>query len=136
MSFDLMSKGDRRLTQPSWTNMTFIVEAMLLLVFLVASLAVFMQLFSAALQRSAESRELTDAVAAASTVAEQFAAYPEEAPEVSRAKNLTVTCKVKHETRENGRMYYADIAVYRGDKPEGDPVYSLSTSAYESDVTL
>ena len=135
MSFELMSKGDRRMAQPSWTNMAFIVEAMLLLVFLVASLAVFMQLFSAAAQRSAESRDLTDAVAVASTTAERFAVDPQGIPEVSHADDLTVTCTVEPDSRDSGTLYRANIAVYKGDEPAGEPVYSLSTSTYVSQVT-
>ena len=167
MSFQLASEHKGMTTRPSWANASFIVEAMVLLVFLIASLAVFMQLFSASLQHSRESGELTDAVAAASSTAERFAADPQGVPAVAQVGDLLVTCNVKPVKHERGTLYQADIRVYGASTDAADvaaileaaegseagaadaagtatsatvaagvsPVYAITTSAYESEVS-
>lgn len=145
MSFQLTSTTRTRASRPAWANVAFIVEAMVLLVFLIASLAVFMQLFSAALERSEEGGTLTEAVAAASTTAERFEADPQGVPAVAQFDDLVVTCDVTPEKRAGGTLYHADIAVYRASEAPGaatattspdapGAVYAISTSVYVSGV--
>lgn len=134
MSFELMTKHEEHVTRPSWANVAFIVEAMLLLVFLIASLAVFMQLFSLAIEKSQDSGHLTDAVAAASTTAERFAAEPDSVPAVSKVNGLTVKCDVTPTKHDRGTVFTANIAVYLGNDTTGEPIYTVTTSSYESGV--
>ena len=155
MSFQLTSTTRTRASRPAWANVAFIVEAMVLLVFLIASLAVFMQLFSAALERSEEGGTMTGAVAAASTTAERFAADPQGVPAVAEFDDLVVTCDVTPEARDRGTLYHANIAVYRANEAPDAPdasaastapsdaldaldepgaVYAISTSVYVSGV--
>ena len=134
MSFQLTSATRTRASRPAWANVAFIVEAMVLLVFLIASLAVFMQLFSAALERSEQGGTTTEAVAVASATAERFAADPQSVPSAAEYDDLVVTCDVKPEARDRGVVYHADIAVYPKDEPSEDAVYTISTSVYVSGV--
>ena len=120
----------------SWASIAFMVESILLLVFLVASLAVLTQVFSVSLNRSVQSRTLDAAVIAASSVAEHFAADPENVDEELQLGDLRVTCVVSDERRSGGTMYHANIDVFDATEVgTGEPVYSLSTSSYRSEVS-
>lgn len=92
--------------------MAFIVEAMVLLLFLVAALAVFVQMFAYGLTSSRESEDLTNAVAAATQTAEHFAANPASVEEVSQYGDLAVVCEVTPERHDNGTLFRAQITVY------------------------
>ena len=108
-----------------------------------------MQMFAAALERSADSGTTTQAVAVGSSVAEQFAADPTAVPEVSEFDDLVVTCEVTPVKRAAGTMYYAEIEVHEagGADAGGDAaasastdasanaVYEISTSVYVSEVS-
>ena len=61
MSFQLPSQRTSVAPRKRWAGAAFLVEAMLLLLFLVASMAIFTQLFAATAERANESRNLTDA---------------------------------------------------------------------------
>ena len=118
----------------SWSSVAFMVESMLLLLFLVASLAILTRVFSASLNESVESRALDAAVIAASSIAEHFAADPTDVEETTQLGDLIITCDVEAEPRTGGTMYRALITVFDiADMTE--PVYELSTSRYESGVT-
>lgn len=150
MSFQLPARhagsGD---SQPRWSGAAILVESMLLLVFLIASLAIFTQMFSASLERAEESRELTAAVAAASGAAERFAAHPSQASGETVVGDLRVVCDVQAEPHQVGTLYRADISVFRmdanGDGADAsadgggagvgdEAIYSISTSKFESEV--
>lgn len=120
---------------PRWSGAAVLVESMLLLVFLTASLAVFVQMFSAALERADESAQLTAAVAAASDTAEQFAAYPTQANGQHMVDDLLVTCNVKREPHESGTLYKAEISVYAmGDADAGSGAGSGSGAGAGADA--
>lgn len=121
-----------RRERSSWSSVAFIVESMLLLVFLVGSLAVLTQLFSTSLNRSVESRTLDAATIAATSIAEHFAANPTDVQESTRLGDLNVMCNVSEESRQNGVLYKAHIIVY--DLGSGKNVYELDTSRYVSGV--
>lgn len=125
----------QRKARTSWSSVAFIVESILLLVFLVASLAVLTQVFAASLTRSIESRALDASTIAAASVAERFAADPTSVQERTQMGDLVVVCDVTEERRSAGTMYDATITVYDvGASSTGDAVYTLSTSRYESGV--
>ena len=133
MSSPAINKRGVAITQASWASVAFMVESVLLLVFLVASLAVLTQLFSTALSRSAESRTLDAATIAASSIAEHFAANPSDVQPETRLGDLRIVCDVADSARAGGTMYSAHIDVYDATRPEGSgPVYSLDTSCYQS----
>ena len=132
MSFSLPAGTRATHTRPAWSGMAMLVEAMLLLVFLMASLAIAMQLFAASSARAQQGRDLARAVAEATNVAERFAADPATAGGVTQADNLTVDCQVTDEQTARGTLYHATITVY-GDDAQ-DPVYVLTTARYEQEV--
>lgn len=137
MSFDLTTQRTRRPGRPLWSGAAFIVEALLLLVFLIASLAIFTQLFAASAEKSIEADELSRAVAAASSVAERFAADPSAVAETNQADDLTVTCDITKTPRANGMLYEATISVYDDAQQPGDvnALYTITTARYESEVS-
>ncbi|HAM16265.1 MAG TPA: hypothetical protein DCP91_10520 [Eggerthellaceae bacterium] len=117
----------------TWSSIAFIVESILLLVFLAGSLAVLTQVFSAALNHSVESRTLDAATIAATSIAEHFAANPDDVAEETVLGDLRIVCKVSDEPRAGGVMRYADIAVYDIGGKTGGPIYTIATSRYESE---
>lgn len=116
----------------SWSSVAFIVEAMVLLVFLVASFAVLTQLFSASLNRSVQSRSLDAATIAATSIAEHFAADPTAVQDSVQLGDLNIVTDVVKESHDNGVVYTAHIKVY--DTRENKQVYELTTSRYSRGV--
>lgn len=136
----------------SWHGTALLVEALVLLAFLVASLALFMQVFAQARGMGAEGSELAQAVAMASNLAEEFAADPATEPEPLERDGLTASCEVatvaaggadgqtgsgaddapsggssSDSSGAAGTLYRATILVTDGD---GDEVYRLVTERY------
>lgn len=121
-----------------WPGAAFVVEALILLVFLAACLAVFMQLFGDANETGRQNVRLERAVEAASNRAERFAADPlagmEDSAGAGRLEStvgegddaLTVTCDVTPEGLPAGVLYRAEIGVWDGD----ELVYDLTTARY------
>lgn len=132
MSLGMQKRKNGRNVRTSWKSVAFLVESMLLLVFLVASLAVLAQVFTASLNRSVESRTLDAASIAAGSIAEHFAADPSDVQEVVKLGDLLIRCETTEEPRSGGTMYKATIDVY--DSTNGNLVYSLPTSRYVSEV--
>ena len=146
-----------------WSGAAFLVEAMLLLVFMAVSLVVLTQMFAASAERAAQSGQLAQAVAAASNAAEGFSAHPHEGVREYVDAGMIVVVESESDQREGGTLYRANITVYpisgsfgsgasaTGASKEAseddarsnsilrtvagaDPVYTLTTSVYESGV--
>lgn len=119
-----------------WVSIAFMVESVLLLVFLAASFAVLTNVFVSSLNCSIESRTHDAAVIAASSVAERFAADPAGLEPEVMLGDLRVASKVTEEKRAGGSMYRAEIAVFdESGFGENEPVYLLATSSYRSEVS-
>ena len=135
MSFELPTQRTQTAAPTRWPGMAFLVEALLLLVFVTASFAVFTYLFATSSESANESKNLTDAVALASTTAERFAAEPTSVEGEFIEGGLRVVCDVRPEERPGGTMYHATISVSRSDSADGSsPIYEIQTSKYESGV--
>lgn len=124
--------GRRRVERRVWPGAAFIVEALLLLVFLTGSLAVLMSLDAAADRAGEQSADLMGAIVLASNAAEQFAADPaafEEAyaadPTADRwlsepldavasgSNLLVISCDFSTEATGGGTLHYATISVWK-----------------------
>lgn len=115
-----------------WTSIAFMVESVLLLVFLAGSLAVLTQVFVTSLNHSVQSRTLDAATIAASSIAEHFASNPTDVQEQTQLGDLLVKCTVSDEKRAAGTMYRAHIDVYSTYSEDvSTPVYSIDTSSYQ-----
>lgn len=135
----------------SWHGAAFVLEVMLLVAFIAASLAVLAAVFSGAQMRGIEAIRLTDAVtlaaSGASNGAEDFAADPEAAYaegtsttyyavaagsvapcDPSAANACEVTRVVDRNVTQAGALYDATVTVTR----DGEVLYELKTSAYVS----
>ena len=115
----------------SWSSVAFIIESMLLLVFLVCSLAVLAQLLFTSLSRSVESRSLDAATIAATSIAEHFAADPTGVEARTQLGDLLIACDVADTPRKGGIKYDAHITVY--DMSDGNIIYELDTAQYVSE---
>lgn len=137
------SVHDRR----PWHGAAFIVESLVLLVFLMASLAVLMQVMGNAHERGIEADKLSNAIILASNDAETFAADPTtgdrtaqfslvdgELVELTGAEGAAsgeqyeVERTVQQHTEKAGTLYEAHIEVSSG----GNAVYEVNTSRYVS----
>ena len=132
MSFQLPTHRPTTSARPGWASAAFIVESLLLLVFLVGSLAVFTQLFAVAAQQSAEGSALSMSVELASSAAERFAADPTSVAPETQEGDLRVVSDVTSEKRPGGTLYRATISVFSVDG--ADPIYTVATSRYVSGV--
>jgi Tfp pilus assembly protein PilV len=120
-----------------WSKTAFMVEALILLVVLIASMAVFTQLFARSWTRANESDRLTNAVVVAQNAAEEFCSDPvavKNGQTVGQgiakngSGNFKVECKVTETSKEAGTLYTANISVSDG---EG-VVYQVTSSQYVS----
>ena len=132
MSFELPTHRPATSARPGWASGAFIVESLLLLVFLIGSLAVFTQMFAAAAEQASQGGTLSAAVAAASNTAEQFAADPASVEPEAQAGDLRVVSDVTQDIRDGGVLYHATISVF--DANNAEPVYTVTTSRYVSEV--
>lgn len=137
------SVHDRR----PWHGAAFIVESLVLLVFLMASLAVLMQVMGNAHERGIEADKLSNAIILASNDAETFAADPTTgdrtaqfslvdgelveltgAEDAASAERYEVERTVQQHAEQAGTLYEAHIEVSSG----GNAVYEVNTSRYVS----
>lgn len=134
-----MARRTEAAKHPSWSNTSFLVEALVLLVVLIASMAVFTTLFVHAASGARDAARLSSATALAQNVAEEFSSNPEAAADGKKvgegfAKSgegdFDVTCTVSSENEGAGVLYTAAIAV---SDDEGE-IYSLTASRYVSGV--
>lgn len=109
----------------SWHGTAFLVEALVLLLFLVASLGIFMQAFARARATGAQAAQLESAVALASDMAERFCADPASASEPAQEDGLTATCDVEAPSDGEVATLRATITVTDAD---GTVVYELATA--------
>ena len=133
MSFELPAHRLTASARPGWASAAFIVESLLLLVFLIGSLAVFTQMFAAASEQASASSTLSAAVAAAGNTAERFAADPESVEAEAHVGDLRVVSDVTADERDGGTLYHATISVFEAN--DAQPVYTVTTSRYVSEVT-
>ena len=129
-----MARRRAEQSNTSWASVAFLIEAMLLLVFLTASLALFTQVFGASVQQAKESATLTDAIAIAQNSAERFAADPTSISGETQEGDLRVMCDVTSDPRTSGTLYHATISVY-DDTAGTEAVYVIHTARYESGVS-
>lgn len=147
----VLAHAGRSRDRASWHGAAFVLESMLLVVFLAVSLAVLAAVFAGAQRSGLDAIRLTDAVtlaaSGAANGAEDFASDPvgayEEGTTVTRytvaggtiseaddsdADACEVTRTVEVRPADAGDIYDARITVTR----EGEVLYELDTSAYVS----
>ena len=121
---------ERASRSTTWHGMAFVIESLVLLVFLTASLAVFSLLLSTSHTTGSSTRELTTAVLAAENVAEQFSASPSSVHEETTIGDNVVKTTVTPQSMDGGTLYNATIVVYQ----QGGEIYRLTTARYVSEV--
>ncbi len=113
----------------TWPGVAFVLEALLLLLFVTAALAVLLQLFAWAQLRGDDSAHLTEAVTIATNAAERFAQDPTDVQTSCEEGAYGVTCQVTPKKNAAGTLYSAHISVSRDDSV----VYEMDTANYVSD---
>ena len=114
----------------TWHGMAFVIESLVLLVFLTASLAVFSVLLGTSHTTGASTRGLTTAVLAADNVAEQFAAAPSSVSAETIDGDNVVKTTITPQKMDGGTLYNATIGVYQNDAE----LYRMTTARYVSEV--
>lgn len=126
----------------SWHGMAFIMEALVLMVFLVISTAILLQVFESSRAHNNEASSLSYAAVLASNDAELFHVSPisdNEAyfdlkdgvltpTEEPSDKTYILTRTVRPQQEANGVLYYADIKV----EQSGEVLYELNSARYVS----
>ena len=107
------------------SGVALLVEALVILLFLVASLGLLMHVLSRASVQGERAAELARAVELASNVAERFAADPAGTAGVTYEDGLSATCEVASDA---GGLMRAHIVVTAED--DGATVYTLDTARY------
>jgi hypothetical protein len=109
-------------------NIAFLVEALVLLVVLMASLAVFTNLFASAQREGRHSARTTHAIILATNAAEAFSADPQVGEVTSSSDGLRVSCHAQAEPAGPGKMYRAEVTVVEEDT--GETLYTIETARY------
>lgn len=112
-------------------GIAFLIEALVILAFLMACMAVFTKLFAAAQLEGLAATHTSQAVIAATNRAEQFSANPTDTSEVVTANGLRTVCEVDQIQHGAGVLYNATIIVY-DESAQGAEIYRLETSRYVS----
>ena len=122
-------------------NTAFLIEALVLMAVLIASMAVFTQLFTHSAVAAHQAEELTRATLLAQNAAEEFSSVAAgktigqgvaagDASAVDGSDGLTVSCDVDSDAQGRGTLYTAHITV----SDDSGEVYALDASRYESGV--
>ena len=121
-------------------NTAFLIEALVLMAVLIASMAVFTQLFTHSAVAAHQAEELTKATLLAQNAAEEFSSDPaavaagKTVGQGVAARNvsdgLPVSCDVDSDAQGRGALYTARITV----SDDSGEVYALDASRYESGV--
>ncbi len=123
----------------SWTHTAFMIEALVLLFVLVASLAVFTSLFIYSIDRSQQAERLSNATILAQNAAEEFSANPAaieadtNASKTVRQANseFTVSYDITKNNQPSGALYRAHIAISDN---QGE-AYALDVTRYVEGVS-
>ncbi len=123
----------------SWTGTAFMIEALVLLFVLVASLAVFTSLFAYSANSAQQAQRITDATAVAQSAAEEFSANPVAveagnsvgASAYQGAEGFDVSCQVTKNPQAGGALYSAHITV---SDAQGE-AYALDVARYVEGVS-
>lgn len=137
--------------QRKWTLTAFLVEALVLLVFVAGTLGVLLSIFAQSYKVGIESQTEARALMMAANTAETFAATPAEGVFFREEDDYVTLCVVTEEPTPAGTMYRAQIAVYSlqelNARPERSnlssdyswvdidlipPIYKLTTARYVS----
>ena len=127
VSTELGAQGTKRTNNPH-RGMAFLIEALVVLAFLMASLAIFVKLFSGAQLEGISANRRSQAVLLATNVAEEFSAHPTGVAATIEQDGLVATCSVEELAHKAGTLYNATIAIADG----GNEVYVLHTARYVS----
>ena len=127
--------ADRQARKASWHGKAFLVEALVLLVFLVASLSILVALFVQARTGADEGERLSQAVQLAQNAAEEFAADPAGSQGLAiEDGGLVATVQVGEEAHESGSLLSATVTVVDeeggGSIEAGEEIYRLDTARY------
>lgn len=122
----------------SWTGTAFMIEVLVLLLFLVASLAVLTQAFAYSVNEAKQADRITQATTLAQNAAEEFSANPQAVAagqpvgqnDAQGTDNFTVSCTVSNELQATGTFYTAHISVSDG---EGE-AYALDAARFVEGV--
>ncbi len=144
--------GVRRAEGHSWTNLAFVVEALILLFAIIVSMTVFTSLYAKAGTLATRSEDLTAAIKMAQSAAEEFSNDPASvaagtpvglgfAAGQKDTAALSVTCDVTSSKTDAGTLYQAHITVNDSDVAAGSSdgaaaseIFSLDASRYVSEA--
>ncbi|MCL2826028.1 MAG: hypothetical protein FWD72_01335 [Eggerthellaceae bacterium] len=145
ITLNLPTSSPDETSRHPWHGMAFILESLVLIVFIILSTVVLMQFFNASRIHGEKANALSYAVILASNEAERFAADPVSsstlyyglsdgalvpvAPQTEGS--FMVVREVQSESLTGGVMYRAQISV----EQQGETLYTISTEHYRPSGT-
>lgn len=124
-----------RKEKSAWSSTAFMVEVLVLLFFLIASMAIFTQLFASSVTTSTNANRLSQATVIAQNAAEEFSADPAAVAAgkqvgsgvaANGGDDMNVTCSVTTKKTTTGTRYTAHITVL----DEDNVVYELDATRF------
>lgn len=131
MAWSKKTSHAKVLQRSSKAGRAFIVESLVLFVFLVATLIIVSMLFFSSISMSVQGQDLERATLIASNTAERFSADPTSTDLDASEYGLTVNCDVTPKKSGDGTLYQATITV----SDENTVIYTIKTSRYVSGVS-
>lgn len=109
-------------------NVSFLLEAMIVLAFFIACMSIFVRLLSTSQLRARSASITSEAVMAATNRAEEFCANPKGAEGTVQEGDLIIECEVNATPHKAGTLYNATITVRH--KNQQQESYVLNTARY------
>ena len=109
-------------------GVAFLVEALVLIVVLTSTLAVFAKLVATSQRDARTSARTASAIVLATNVAEDFSARPFEGTHTESGQAVVATCTATSEPTGPGTMFHATITV--ADAESEATLYTLETARY------
>lgn len=152
---DFLGGSRRDASSSTWQNAAFVIEALVLLAALTASIAVFTSLFSKSIVLSSDATKLTRAVQLAESAADEFSSNPEAvaagqsvgtgvAAGEADAEGLSVSVDVEESPADAGTLYTAHVSVVdtaaaasdgaSAQGSDGTVIYALDVTRYVSEA--
>lgn len=127
ISNDVLAQGSQGIFRGR-RNVSFLLEAMIVLAFFIACMSIFVQLLSNSQLRARSAAITSEAVMAASNRAEEFCANPKGAEGTVQEGDLIIECVVDATPHKAGTLYNATITVRH--KNQQQEFYVLNTARY------
>lgn len=139
--FEIVTPTKFKEDRHSWANTAFLIETLVLLAFLAASIAIIAQLFAYSVSTAKGAKDLSNAAIVAQNAAEEFSSNPAAVSAGTKVgqgvaaygtENYNVQVEISEKSETNGTLFTALITVTPRNDESGKNEYKLTTTRYLS----